>query len=126
MFAKFFSQDEQQNIFDRLFFSESDLKKIRNAGHLIGGHSHSHPFDMRVLAEDEVVNELRTSKRKLEAVLSQDVNMFAYPNGYYDDNLISIAKREGVVNAFTTGGSDCSSNLFQIPRFDAANFDDFF
>jgi peptidoglycan/xylan/chitin deacetylase (PgdA/CDA1 family) len=107
---------------DDLMLSSSGLRALRGAGMSIGGHTGSHPILSRVddaTAREEIV----AGKARLEAVLGEQIRLFAYPNGRpgvdYDARHTAMVREAGYVAAVTTspGAARKSSDVFQLPRF---------
>lgn len=64
----------------RLFLTWDEVRQLRDAGHGIGSHTHSHRL-LGHLSLREQADELRTSKEILEAELGRSVTSIAYPIG---------------------------------------------
>src|SRR2546425_3018229 len=60
-----------------------DLRDLAKLGHTIGCHTHTHR-NLTVLSMAEVQHEVIGSKRILEDILGQPVNVFCYPYGAYN------------------------------------------
>lgn len=67
----------------------------------IGAHTMNHVY-LNKLTNDEIVKEVRGSMEWLESLLKKEINMFAYPGGKFDDNIINIVKQCGFSGARTT------------------------
>jgi peptidoglycan/xylan/chitin deacetylase (PgdA/CDA1 family) len=95
---------------------------MRQAGMQIGAHTSSHPILARLPA-DEVRQEILASKSYLEALLSEPVTLFAYPNGKlgadYRAEDAQIVAACGFDAAFATnwGTAAPGCDPFQMPRF---------
>ncbi|MBK6849857.1 MAG: polysaccharide deacetylase family protein [Proteobacteria bacterium] len=61
-----------------------ELREMDAAGFRAGAHTVSHPI-LSHCTEDELREELTTSKAQLERELGRAVDLFAYPNGRSDD-----------------------------------------
>jgi glycosyltransferase involved in cell wall biosynthesis/peptidoglycan/xylan/chitin deacetylase (PgdA/CDA1 family) len=57
-----------------------------------GAHSRSHP-DLRSITDEQLTEELRGSRQKLEEILGTAIGSFAYPYGYLDDRAVEEARR---------------------------------
>ena len=62
------------------FATWEQLREMKSAGMSIQSHTHSHPF-LSALAKDDVLFELRESKRLLDSMLGQDTVGISLPNG---------------------------------------------
>jgi len=88
----------------------------------IGAHTRTHPI-LSGLTEDRATVEIFGGKADLEAILSEPVDVFAYPNGNpsrdLTDREIRIVQSAGFHAAATTawGTAKPDQNPFLIPRF---------
>lgn len=62
------------------FMTWDQIRQLRDMGHTIGAHTHTHPV-LASLSADEQHGEIAESKRILEAQLGGPVDVFAYPYG---------------------------------------------
>ena len=62
------------------FATWDQLREMKRAGMSIQSHTHSHPF-LSAIDRDDVVFELRESKRLLDTMLEQDTVGISLPNG---------------------------------------------
>jgi peptidoglycan/xylan/chitin deacetylase (PgdA/CDA1 family) len=87
----------------------------------IGAHTVNHPILAR-LASVEAEREIADSKRDLERIIGEPVEVFAYPNGKPDDDYTrehrEIVGRAGFTAAVTTapGCVTDSTDVLQLPR----------
>ncbi len=81
-----------------------DLRSLRQAGHIIGSHTMSHP-NLAHLQEDEILRELGESKTRLEQELGEPILHFAYPHPILDphwsEKTVAGTRRTGFVSAMT-------------------------
>lgn len=68
----------------------------------IGGHTVSHPHDMKDLVYEDLVAEIWNNKMWLETVSGQMLEWFCYPRGRYDDRVIKAVQESGFKYARTT------------------------
>lgn len=68
----------------------------------IGGHTISHPSDLKLLSTNSKVFEIRDCKSLLEEKFCREVTSFCYPRGRYDDECVQIVKDTGYSDARTT------------------------
>lgn len=105
-----------------LMLTSEQVRKMRDAGMLIGAHTTTHPILAR-LNPREVLSEVRESKQFLESLLQERVGLFAYPNGKpnvdYRAGDAEIVRSLGFDAAVTTalGVADAECDLMQLPRF---------
>ena len=73
------------------FLKEDQIKSMLG---LINFQSHTltHP-DLRTLDNEEIEYEISESIKTIEKITSQKSNVFAYPIGYYNENVLKITKK---------------------------------
>lgn len=93
------------------------LKKMAESGMEIASHTCSHP-DLSSMIYDRQLEEMKSSKQKLEALLQNDVVSFAYPFGKYSKKSIEAARSAGYSIACTTssGSLQPEANPMLLPR----------
>lgn len=91
-------RNNRSSSFEYIQLTNLQLKEMKEAGMIIGNHSHTHPmFDH--CTNEEIVDELKKSTSFLkEAGLHPDY--FAYPNGNYSKKAEGHLKEYGVKYAF--------------------------
>lgn len=76
----------------------------------VGGHTYSHPPDLKKLNRGARVDEIWCAKRTLEDKFTKPIEWFCYPKGKYNKIVIADVKRYGFKYARTTNighdGSD--------------------
>lgn len=73
----------------------SDLKKLAASPLVtIGSHGHLH-YNLGQISPAEALKEITISKKLLEETLQQEINMIAYPDGSYTDEVKDLAERSG-------------------------------
>ncbi len=90
-FAKHAQMDETK--YSKMLSIE-DLKILITNNVEVGSHSHSHAI-LTKIDPDEIQFELEHSKEILENITNNYIRVLAYPNGVYNDEVISIAKNLG-------------------------------
>jgi peptidoglycan/xylan/chitin deacetylase (PgdA/CDA1 family) len=105
-----------------LMMSSAQIRALRAAGMIIGGHTASHPILAR-LSDEDAFDEIAAGKRRLESILDERIAFFAYPNGKpgrdYLASHATMVARAGFSAAVTTAAGVARSGCdpFQIPRF---------
>jgi len=105
-----------------LMMSADDVRAMRAAGMELGGHTHSHPI-LKLLTDDEAYSEITRGKSELEKILSEQVKVFAYPNGNPQLDLspqhIEMLRQAGFTAAATTQQAIATvkNDAFMMPRF---------
>ena len=103
---------------DRLMLSWEEVVEMKNNGVDFGSHGCSHRI-LTLLDESEIEKELVESRRKIEEKLHCGIDIFAYPNGDYDNRIVELAKRAGYRCALAVGAEtkpDDSERLFALRR----------
>lgn len=86
---------------DRTFLDAAEIRALRDAGHLIGSHSHTHPDIFRELPFDRMVEEWRESRDRLENLLGEPCTTAAVPGGHISTAVFRSADQAGVRALFT-------------------------
>lgn len=107
---------------DDLMMTSAQVRELRAAGMVVGAHTVSHPILAR-LDRESAHAEIAASKEALEAILSEKVSIFAYPNGKLETDyrrehvdLVSALGFEAAV-ATNWGAASRGCDPFQLPRF---------
>ncbi|MFG0294276.1 MAG: polysaccharide deacetylase family protein [Maioricimonas sp. JB045] len=111
------------DVADALWMDWAMVREMRAGGMDIGAHTVSHPVLANLPAEEQL-NEILTSRRRIESELGQAVRAFSYPVGQpesYDDNTRSALELAGVRWAFTYHGgyvrsSTGAGDRLSLPR----------
>ena len=92
----------------------------------IGAHSHCHNI-LTQLSNEEVRKSIQTSKALLESWIKRPVIYFAYPNGNYNDMVVSCLKESGFKCGLTTVSRPWKrgESYFTIPRIGIGRYDSF-
>jgi peptidoglycan/xylan/chitin deacetylase (PgdA/CDA1 family) len=81
----------------------------------IGSHSVSHPLLTRCAA-GELEFELQASRKLLQQLSGQPVDLFAYPTGDYDRRVVEAVRAAGYRAAFAVDSRGVGLPAFEIPR----------
>lgn len=90
------------HIGQRGFVSGAQIRDLRQRGHLIGSHSHTHPARMSALSRAEMDSEWRQSMAILAHILGVDVKLASVPGGYYSPQVADSAAAAGIEALFTS------------------------
>jgi len=84
----------------------------------IGNHSHSHEYLLN-MEKNEIINDIKTSIKILKKNLNIEPDIFSYPFGEYDSDLMKIVENLGFKYAVGqhSGVINFSSNNYELPRF---------
>ncbi len=91
---------------DRALLNADELRLLDGAIE-IGAHSHTHA-QLDLLPPTRLEEEVRTSKRILEAELGHEVHSFAYPHGFHDSRVRRAVIEAGFRSACAVKNA-CSS-----------------
>lgn len=84
----------------------SEAKKLyTNSGHEVAIHGFTHPFLER-LNDIELVNEIVEDKKRIENDYGVFARGMAYPFGTYNQNVIDVIKKYGIVYSRTTKSTE--------------------
>jgi peptidoglycan/xylan/chitin deacetylase (PgdA/CDA1 family) len=72
--------------------SLQEVKEISRMGHEIGSHGCRH-INLLSASYNEVLREVRDSKKLLEEATGREVYGFAYPYGFYNSKIIDLVKQ---------------------------------
>jgi len=104
-----------------LYLSCSEIKNMIKSGLIsFGSHGLTHRA-LTTVKKRELDKEISLSKERLENIINNKTNFFAYPfvhSGSYNSNIRQLLKRHGFKAAFTTifGINNFESNHFLLRR----------
>jgi peptidoglycan/xylan/chitin deacetylase (PgdA/CDA1 family) len=81
--------------------SWQELRQLANEGLTLGAHTQTHPLMTRISPE-EAQAEAVGSLHDLEQNIGQILPIFAYPDGRYNEAVVTLLRKSGFVLAFTT------------------------
>ena len=99
------------------FLTDDMIIEMHAAGFEIGHHTTSH-VDLTTVTEKRLIDEVYSSKKRLENRLNIEMTTFAYPASSYDDRVIEQLQQAGFVTAVTTnyGLASWEQDLLQLKR----------
>ncbi len=77
------------------------VRKIKSEGHEIGSHTYTHP-NLRRLSLPKIEEELVKANAVIKNAVGSYPRFFRPPGGQYDDAVLQIARRHGLVTALWT------------------------
>jgi hypothetical protein len=103
------------------------LKQIIDSGVVVESHTTNH-LKLGRLHANSIKEELESSKSQLESALGRPIRAICYPQGSFNDQVISFAAQVGYEVGFTTEDGECryplqGEQLFKIPRKSTGNYD---
>ncbi|OIR07137.1 polysaccharide deacetylase [mine drainage metagenome] len=105
-----------------LMLTSAQVLALRAQQMEIGAHTHSHPI-LELMSDARAENEMRVGRARLESLLGEAIELFAYPNGVLGKDFSvrhgQMARRLGFTAAVSTsaGAASRGADLFQLPRF---------
>lgn len=111
------------------YVSKGQLKEMRDAGMVIGSHSHTHNV-MSTLGENEQVVELQRSQQLLSQITGGEVTSYCHPYGggaTFNAHTFKALDELGYDHAFMVEPRDLyprdlSHSRYSLPRFDCSHF----
>lgn len=82
--------------------NEDEIKLLAKEGHEIGGHTVSHPEDMKKLSFEEQLAEIDQNADWLEMITGKKPKWFCYPRGRYNSTTIMAVEESSYKYARTT------------------------
>jgi len=98
------------------WLSAEDLRLMDASEITIGSHTVSHAYLPDLRSEEDVVREIRQSKRTLEDLLGHPVTLFSYPAGGFTGSIRSIVAAEGYEGAVTTNQGLAANDPYALHR----------
>jgi peptidoglycan/xylan/chitin deacetylase (PgdA/CDA1 family) len=110
---------------DEKYMSWSEIKQLAEKGIEFGSHTCTHR-KLTELASAEVDTELRRSKEEITRELQLQDLPLAYPYGFTNDSIASVARSLGYSCAITTetGFNDAGTDFFKLRRVLVGDDDD--
>lgn len=105
-----------------LMMSSAQVRELRDAGMVVGGHTCSHPI-LSTLSDSQAEAEIANNKIILEELVGERLRLFAYPNGVpgrdYRAEHARMVERIGYQAAFSTawGVAQRAHDPYQLARF---------
>jgi peptidoglycan/xylan/chitin deacetylase (PgdA/CDA1 family) len=98
---------------------EADLRRLADAGVIIGSHGRSHQ-PLTLLDPQACLEELAESRRTLERITGASVDCLSYPFGRSNPTVIAAAEKAGYRLGYTMSspaGSDCPLARGRLPVY---------
>ena len=87
---------------ERTFLKRVDIRALRDAGHIVGSHSHTHPDIFRSLSPEMMATEWRVSCAILESLLGEPCVAASVPGGDISRAVLESVGEAGVRYLFTS------------------------
>ncbi len=102
-----------------LFLTHDDIKEMTSKNIDVGSHTVNHVI-LPIQSNSIVEYELLESKKTLEEIVRKPVDMLAYPDGAFSNEIIRKAKASGFKFGFTTKNTPMGKRIdpMKCPRVD--------
>lgn len=84
------------------FLDAAQIRAVREAGHVIGSHSCTHPMRFSALDRRSMLREWSDSREALEQILGASVMVASVPGGYFRRIAAETAAEAGLRTLFTS------------------------
>lgn len=84
------------------FEAQQQIKELSALGFEIGGHTMTHPKDLKALTAEQCSGEVSICKSQIEKITGKPCTSFAYPRGRFNDVVVEIVKAAGYEDARIT------------------------
>ena len=126
-----FAGRQPESFQGKSFMTWSEIREVHRNAIAIGSHTLSHP-NLRSLARCQVKDEIAASKDMIEQELGAEVESFAYPFAFPEQDrafvnfLRDVLQEQRYRNGVSTiiGGARPSHERFYLPRLPVNSFDD--
>jgi peptidoglycan/xylan/chitin deacetylase (PgdA/CDA1 family) len=107
---------------DGLWMNGAHVRKLNQAGHVIGLHTHTHPTRIAYLTPQDQLHEYQENHARLAALLGEPPVAMSHPCNSYSAETLAILRKLGVKVGFRSNlnGGGSHSEL-EYPREDHAN-----
>lgn len=112
-----FSQTDTDEARNRHILNWDEIDEMRKHRISFGSHTVNHAILTRI-PPDEARMEITQSKQMLEKKLGEEIDLFAYPNGDWNDDVKEMVKEAGYRASVTTMNrkNDCSTDPYLLGR----------
>jgi len=99
------------------YLSWDQIQNLKNQGWFFTDHTWSH-YAINHGTTDKIQYEILTAKQQIQDHLGQNVDIFTYPYGSFNNLSIQLLQQDGFVGAFTTnpGMYQCENSIMALPR----------
>lgn len=94
------------------FLTEDDIIQLDQEGHIIGSHSHTHPIKISSLKPEEIEKEWKVSVEILQRVLKKNITVASIPGGFFSNEVVEFASKNGIKTLFTSEPKRKFSKLY--------------
>jgi len=110
-----------EKLSDGLFLTGACLQELEREGHIIGLHSHSHPYLLGGLPEEKQRLEYETNYEVLSEILVAPPFSVAHPRNSYGAETLAILRSLGIRLGFRSNMAMPGYSNLEFPRKDSAD-----
>lgn len=114
------SKIDIKEISKNLWFSRDNIQHLKNTGHTIGLHSHTHPTDLKALDPRLQRKEYTENKSILTDILGDNISTMAHPCNSYNEDTLPILEDLGIKLGFRSNMEVGFPSSLEYPRLDHA------
>ena len=82
------------------------VREVIRRGHVIGNHTYTHPSDLKLDTQAQIVGELDRCEQVIESFTGNRAHLFRPPRGLVDGSVFTIANEEGYKTVLWTVCAD--------------------
>jgi peptidoglycan/xylan/chitin deacetylase (PgdA/CDA1 family) len=101
--------------------TEENLQTLMSEGHVLGGHSYTHPIDMAGGTTEFQDREYRLNSEHLIKVIGKMPFSMAHPCDSFNRTTLGVLKKYKFQMGFRSWMAPPETSGFEIPREDHAN-----
>ncbi len=105
----------------KLWMSPENVKSLKEAGHEIGLHSHSHPTAFNELPKAQQQSEYTRNHQVLTKMIGEEPRSMSHPCNSYSETTLEILRKLGVQVGFRSNSKEGFSSSLEFPREDHAD-----
>ena len=102
----------------KLWMSTIELQKLKNDGHIIGLHSHTHPTKMSEKSYKFQYSNYQENKLILENIINENIITMSHPCNSYNNYTLEILKKLDIKLGFRANLVKGYNSEYEIPRID--------
>jgi len=103
---------------NNLWMSTTEIKKLKNDGHVIGLHSHNHPTKMGEKSYKYQESNYIKNKLILENITKDNIICMSHPCNSYNKDTLNILKKIDIKLGFRANLVEGFNSELEIPRLD--------
>jgi peptidoglycan/xylan/chitin deacetylase (PgdA/CDA1 family) len=114
------SKIDVREISKNLWCSREDIRHLKNTGHVIGLHSHTHPTDLKALQPELQRKEYADNQSLLVELIGDSISTMSHPCNSYNDDTLFILRNLGIDLGFRSNLEEGFPSPLEYPRLDHA------